>query len=108
MSGERAAGTVYPGSTVIPSMSTAASDPATASALTGVPSWNLTSGRSLNRQRVHALLQFLGQGGIDHAVLLDAGLAPEGLGHDDHAEMALAIGTRTGMTGVVVGVVDDL
>ena len=34
---------------------------------------------------MHALLQFLCQHGIHHAVLLDARLGPEGFGHDDEA-----------------------
>ena len=60
--------------------------------LTASASQGSSGRRCLDRQRVDALLQFIRQRGIDHAVLVDARLAAEGFRHDPDAEMALAIG----------------
>ena len=59
--------------------------------------------RRLNRQRVDALLQLLGQYGIHHAVLFDAGLAAEGFRYDLHTEMAFTVGYQAQISIVPAG-----
>ena len=52
--------------------------------------------------------EFLGEHGVDHAVTLYAGLAVERRGYHFNAEMAFAGAGRSGMAGVMMGVVDDV
>ncbi len=61
----------------------------------------------MQRQRVNAAGQFVGERRVDHAMTLDAALAGEGPRHDMNAEMRLTAGPVAGMTLVAMGFVND-
>ena len=57
---------------------------------------------------MHGARHFLGERLVNHALARQAGLIPEGRGHQFDAEMRLAAGPCAGMTGMQVGFVDDI
>src|SRR5882757_3053327 len=61
----------------------------------------------MERQRVHATVEFARQRRIDHAVAVDSALSPEGLRHNIDPEMRLAAGPVAGMPLMLMGFVLD-
>jgi hypothetical protein len=60
----------------------------------------------VNRQRVDAAAQLGGENRVNHSVTLDAGLAPEGLGDDMDPKVGLPTLPMSGVTLMVVRLVD--
>ena len=64
-------------------------------------------GEGGERQGVNGSSELLGQQAVNPALAGDAALALEGGCHDLDAEMRLALGSRTGVTGVAMRLVVD-
>ena len=67
----------------------------------------LARGVGLQRQRVHGARQFLGEGGVDHALSRHAALPLESGGFDHHIEVAFAAAVVTRVPVMTVAVIDD-
>jgi hypothetical protein len=61
----------------------------------------------MNRQRMHAALEFARQRRVDHAVALDSALCSKGFRHDIESEMGFAARPVSGMALVVMGFILD-
>src|SRR6266567_6106008 len=61
----------------------------------------------MERQRMHAAVEFARQHRIDHAVAVDSALSPEGFRHNIDPEMRLAAGPVAGMPLMLMGFVLD-
>jgi hypothetical protein len=60
----------------------------------------------VNGERMHTAAQFSGEDRVNHSVTLDASLAPEGLGNDIHPKVGLPARTMSGVTLMLVRLVD--
>jgi hypothetical protein len=61
----------------------------------------------VDRERVHAALEFGGQHGVDHAVAFDSALPPEGIRYNIEAEMAFPAGPMPGMALMAMRFIDE-
>ncbi len=68
----------------------------------------LAGRQRLDRQRVHTIFQLVPQHIVDDPVTLNARLAGEVVGDDQHAEVALARSGRRAVTGVQVQLIDHV
>jgi hypothetical protein len=57
---------------------------------------------------MHATLELCRKRFVHHAVALDPALPMEGIRHDIHPEMSLAAFPMTGVSGVLVGLIDHV
>jgi hypothetical protein len=62
----------------------------------------------VNGKRMHATLELRRERFVHHAVALDPALPSEGFRHNMKPEMALAAFPMTGMSGVLVGLIDHV
>jgi hypothetical protein len=61
----------------------------------------------MNRQRMHAALEFARQRPVDHAVSLDSALSPKGFRHDIESEMGFTARPVSGVALVVMRFILD-
>lgn len=64
--------------------------------------------RGVNGKRMHAALELSRKRFVHHAVAFDPALPPEGLRHNINPVVRLAALPMTGVTGVLVGLVDHV
>ena len=61
----------------------------------------------MDRQRMHAVAQFVRERGIDQAMTVEPALPPEGFGYNMYPEMSLAARPVTRVAFVLIGLIND-